>query len=86
MFFDDVISEGSSKVEGVKALQVLGANVKNLLVVVNREQGGKENLEKQGFRVHAWANISDIVNSLHQKRSISEAQANEVLNYIKKGN
>ena len=45
LFFDDVVSEGLSKIEGVKPLQELGANVQHLLVVVNREQGGKENLE-----------------------------------------
>ncbi len=59
LFFDDVISEGLSKVEGIKPLQELGGNVKHLLVVVNREQGGKENLEKLGFKVHALAKISE---------------------------
>jgi orotate phosphoribosyltransferase len=84
LFFDDVISEGLSKVEGIKPLQESGACVKHLLVVVNREQGGKENLEKIGYKVHALANISDVVNSLQQSESISKRQADEVLTYIKK--
>ena len=79
LFFDDVISEGLSKIEGIKPLQELGGNVKHLLVVVNREQGGKENLEKLGFKVHALAKISDIVNSLYQNKHISKEQATEVL-------
>ena len=83
LFFDDVISEGLSKVEGIKPLQELGGNVKHLLVVVNREQGGKENLEKLGFKVHALAKISDIVNSLYQNKHISKEQATEVLSYVK---
>jgi orotate phosphoribosyltransferase len=83
LFFDDVISEGISKVEGIKPLQELGGNVKHLLVVVNREQGGKENLEKIGFKVHALAKISDLVNSLYSNKHISKQQANEVLDYLK---
>ncbi|MGD0406722.1 MAG: orotate phosphoribosyltransferase [Candidatus Bathyarchaeia archaeon] len=83
LFFDDVVSEGLSKVEGIKPLQELGANVKHLLVVVNREQGGKENLEKLGFRVHALAKISEIVNSLYQNKHISKEQADKVLGYVK---
>ena len=83
LFFDDVISEGLSKVEGIKPLKELGGNVRHLLVVVNREQGGKENLEKLGFKVHALAKISDIANSLYQNKHISKEQANEVLNYLK---
>ena len=83
LFFDDVISEGISKVEGIKPLQELGANVKHLLVVVNREHGGKEKLEKLGYQVHALAKISDIVDSLIHGKHISKEQADKVLDYVK---
>jgi uridine monophosphate synthetase len=83
LFFDDVISEGLSKVEGIKPLQDLGANVKHLLVVVNREHGGKEKLEKLGYKVHALAKITDIVDSLYMGEHISREQADKVLDYVK---
>lgn len=83
LFFDDVISEGLSKIEGVKPLKELGANVKHLLVVVNREQGGKENLEKIGFQTHALAKISEIVEVLYEAGDISKTQAEAVKTYIK---
>lgn len=84
LFFDDVLSEGLSKLEGIKPLEARGGNVKHLLVVVDREQGGREKLEKLGYRVHALAKISEVVNSLHQSGIISKEQADAVLNYIKK--
>jgi len=83
LFFDDVISEGLSKVEGIKPLQDLGASVKHLLVVVNREHGGKEKLEKLGYKVHSLAKITDIVNSLYLGKHISKEQADRVLEYVK---
>ena len=83
LFFDDVISEGLSKVDGIKPLKELGANVKHLLVVVNREHGGKEKLEKLGFHVHALAKITEIVDSLYRERHISKDQADKVLDYVK---
>jgi uridine monophosphate synthetase len=83
LFFDDVISEGLSKIEGIKPLQELGANVKHLLVVINREQRGKENLEKLGFRVHALTKVSEIVNLLCQNKHIPKEQADKVLGYVK---
>ena len=82
LFFDDVISEGLSKIEGIKPLQELGGVVKHFLVVVNREQGGKENLEKLGFKVHALAKVSGLVNSLCENGHISRKQADEVLTYV----
>jgi orotate phosphoribosyltransferase len=84
LFFDDVVSEGLSKIEGVKPLQELGANVKHLLVVVDREQGGKEKLEKLGYHVHSLTKISEVVDSLCCSGKISKAQADTVLTYIKK--
>lgn len=84
LFFDDVVSEGLSKIEGIKPLLESGANVKHLLVVVNREQGGKENLERIGYKVHALAKISEIVEVLCKSKSVSRAQADAVLTYIKK--
>jgi orotate phosphoribosyltransferase len=83
LFFDDVISEGLSKIEGIKPLTELGANVKHMLVVVNREHGGKENLEKLGYQVHALAKITDIVNSLYTNKHISKEEADKVLDYVK---
>jgi uridine monophosphate synthetase len=83
LFFDDVVSEGLSKLEGIKPLEQLGAKVENIMVVVDREQGGRENLENAGYRVHALARISEIVNSLLESKRISKEQADAVLNYIK---
>lgn len=83
LFFDDVISEGLSKVEGIKPLQELGGNVEHVLVVVDREQGGKEKLEKLGFKIHALARVSELVESLYNSKFISKEQADEVLFYVK---
>jgi len=84
LFFDDVVSQGLSKLEGIKPLEELGAYVKHLMVVVDREQGGRENLEKSGYEVHALAKVSELVNCLLQSGYISQKQTDAVLNYIKK--
>lgn len=84
LFFDDVVSEGLSKLEGIKPLEELGAKVNHLMVVVDREQGGREKLEKLGYNVHALAKISELVEHLLQSAHISKEHADAVLNYIKK--
>lgn len=82
LFFDDVMSEGLSKIEGIKPLTELGANVKHMLVVVNREHGGKEKLEQLGYKIHALAKITDVVNSLYANKHISKEEATKVLDYV----
>ncbi len=70
--------------EGVKPLQELGAEVEHILVVVNREQGGKEKLENLGYHVHALAKVSELVDSLQRNGRISQVQADQVLDFVKK--
>jgi orotate phosphoribosyltransferase len=82
LFFDDVISEGLSKLEGIKPLEQLGAVVEHLMVVVDREQGGIQSLESLGYKIHALAKISELVKSLLVSRHISKEQAQIVLDYI----
>jgi len=84
LFFDDVVTDGKSKLEGIKPLQELGARVETVLVVIDREQGGRENLEKLGFKFRAVTTLSEIVNALLRSRKITEEQANVILSYVKK--
>jgi uridine monophosphate synthetase len=83
LFFDDVVTEGLSKVEGIKPLQELGAIVEHILVIVDREQHGKEKLEKFGFKVHALAKITELAHTLVKDSKISKEQGEAVLNYVK---
>ena len=44
LFFDDVVTDGMSKVEGVKPLEKFGAQIDTVIVVVDREQSGRKNI------------------------------------------
>jgi uridine monophosphate synthetase len=83
LFFDDVITNGKSKLEGIKPLERLGAQIKMVMIVVDREQGGGENLEKFGYRFRALSTISELVKYLCQSSHISKEQADAVLDYVK---
>jgi len=86
LFFDDVVTDGMSKVEGLKPLEKSGAQIAMIMVVVNREQGGKENIERLGYNFHAVATISELVKRLSKLSYISEDQANVVLHYVRRLN
>ena len=85
LFFDDVVSSGQSKLEGIRPLEQLGAKVDLVFVVVDREQGGKANIEKLGYHFHALTTISELVESLVQSNELTEKHAASILNYVKGG-
>ena len=84
LFFDDVITDGRSKIEGVKPIEKMGGIIDTIIVVVDREQSGIENLKSIGYRVEAITTISDIVDKLLELKEISWERAEEIMNYIKK--
>jgi uridine monophosphate synthetase len=84
LFFDDVVSSAESKLEGIKPLEELGAKVETVLVVVDREQGGRENLENRGYSLRSVTTVSELVDNLLKSRKITKEQANNILNYTKK--
>jgi len=83
LFFDDVISEGTSKLEAIRPLEQLGARIEHILVVVDRQQGGKENLAKLGYKVHALAEVTQLAARLLQESKISKEHADAVISYVK---
>lgn len=83
IFIDDVISKGISKIEGIEPLEEQGAEIKHMIVIVDREQGGKQKLEEKGYTVNSLTTISEIINILLKSEKISNEQAQKVLNYIK---
>jgi len=84
LFFDDVVTDGTSKVEGIKPLEKLGARVETVMVLVDREQGGGENIERVGYKFRALTTISELVKCLLRSSCILEEQADAVLDYVKR--
>ena len=51
LFFDDVITTGKSVLYGIRLMREKGFNVKRVFVVVDRLEGGRENLEKENIKL-----------------------------------
>lgn len=84
VFFDDVVTTGGSKLEGIKPIEQSGGKIEGIIVVVDREQGGKELLEKQGYEVWSVTTITELVNALLSAGTLARKQAEKILAYIKK--
>ncbi len=56
---DDIITDGASKFEAIQPLEEAGLVVKDLVILVDREQGGREILAARGYGLHALFTISE---------------------------
>ncbi|RJS88174.1 orotate phosphoribosyltransferase [Candidatus Bathyarchaeota archaeon] len=84
LFFDDVVTSGGSKIEGIRPIEEAGGRIETILVVVDREQGGKEELKRRGYRLESLITISQVIHSLLKAEKIHPSQAEEILQYVKR--
>ena len=79
---DDLITTGESILAAVESLRAEGCKVTDVLVVVDREQGGPSNLQKHNLRLGALASISSIIRTLADRQILSKSQIRQILEYL----
>jgi uridine monophosphate synthetase len=79
---DDLITTGGSKIETVAPLEAAGMKVRDIVVLVDREQGGKEELKGRGYELHSAIKISEMLDILRKSGKISEEQHGEIKAYF----
>jgi len=78
VLLDDVISSAQSKLEAIAILEAAGLEVTDLVVLVDRESGGREEVERRGVRFHAFAGISELLELARCQKRLAERQNEEV--------
>ena len=82
LIIDDLITNGGSKLETFEVFLEAGLKVKDVIVLIDREQGGKENLEQQGYHLHSAISIFDILGRMKHLKQIDEIQYNEIYDFL----
>lgn len=80
---DDVITKGASKFRAFKVAAELGYKVLGLIVLIDRDEGGKEVIEEAGYKFYAPLKLKDLLDYYLEKKMISEDLFNETLEYLK---
>jgi uridine monophosphate synthetase len=82
VLIDDVITDGGAKLEAAEPFRAAGLVVEDVLVLVDREQGGAELLARHGLRLHACYTLRDLLTRLRDAGRISTETYDRVLNYL----
>lgn len=81
---DDLITTGASKLEVIQPIEAGGLKVKDIVVLVDREQGGKEQLAEKGYKLHGIINFSAMLEILKDKGKIAPKKYQETIEFLKK--
>ncbi|NQU82912.1 MAG: hypothetical protein HQ539_03110 [Parcubacteria group bacterium] len=82
LLIDDLVTSGTSIIE---AANVLGNNdllVRDILVLVDRQQGGEQAIAKAGYKLHSIFKFSQMLQFYLREDLIDQQKYNQVVGYL----
>jgi len=82
LLVEDVITSGESLLETITEIENEGLKVSDVVVILDREQGGKETLENRGYKVHTLFSISEILEILEQEKKLNKEDLSRIHDFL----
>ncbi len=82
LVIDDLVTSGLSFAEAVEPLKAAGLIVEDVLVILDREQGGAKVIEKAGYKLHSLGRLSEMVQVLVIAGKIEPEMKTRVAEFI----
>jgi len=79
---DDVISDGASKFETIKPIEEVGLEVSQVIVLLDRGQGGVQTVKNKGYHCIAITNMEEVLEVLYKHGRINYEQLMECQKFI----
>ena len=76
---DDLITDGGSKIEAVETLRRAGCVVNDVMVLVDRLEGGKASLAKVRVNLSSFTDIRELVETLYLQKKVTKRDFQAVL-------
>lgn len=74
LIIEDVVTSGASILETTQDLETAGLQVTDLVALIDRQQGGRETLEKK-YRLHTLLTLSEILQYKASQKNNRQAEA-----------
>lgn len=83
LLVDDVVTKGGSKREAITALEAAGLVVRDILVLVDRQEGGAAELAGGDYHLHSLISIRDLLDLYLTHNKLEVDQYEEINEYVR---
>ena len=81
---DDMATNAFSKLAFIDGIRQAGGIVNDVVIVLDREQGGADALAKENVKLHSLITLKELLSYMEEKELIDEGQHKEILDYLEK--
>ncbi|XP_046751243.1 uridine 5'-monophosphate synthase-like [Diprion similis] len=82
VIIEDVVTTGSSVLETAKDLTDEGLKVEEAIVILDRQQGGSQNLKAKGIQMKSLYTLNSLMQHLLNAGKVTPANVEDVKNYL----
>lgn len=82
LIIEDVVTSGSSVLETVRDLEKEGLIADQAVIILDREQGGRQNLASNGVEMKSLFTMTSLMEILVKRKKIELEMANKVKEYL----
>ena len=82
VLIDDMITDGKSKTRFIEGIKQEGAVCEDVLVILDREQGGTDNLSAEGIKLHSLITLKELLEHMKNNKLLDEDNYNITMNYL----
>ena len=79
---DDMATNAFSKIKFIDGIKYSGGIVEDVLIVLDREQGGVEALAKENVKLHSLITLKELLNYMKENNILDESKYNEIRDYL----
>lgn len=79
---DDLVTRADSKLEAARRLEGQGLRVRDIVVLLDREQGGREQLAAAGYALHAAVGFTELLDVYRRTGVIDEPTHSRIVDYL----
>ena len=80
---DDMATNAYSKLKFVEGIKHAGGIIEDVVIVLDREQGGIEALGKENIKLHSLITLKELLDYMKDNNMIDDGKLNEILLYLK---
>ena len=82
VMIEDITTKATSLLEAIPPIEAHGLTVKDAVVLLDYDKGGREKLKEHGYDLHAFMTMRELVDIMYAEREIDDAKHAQCLEFL----